>query len=483
MRLFLIIFPLFLLGCAAEVKKTESKTVISPRDWKEIKTDSVLTVLAENSPASYFIYRGRNMGYEYELLYEFCKDKNIRLQIEMVHDLDEIINQLNAGYGDVIACNLTITEKRKELISFSESHLTTHQVLIQRKPEKWRSYSKKTLNDSLITRIEGLYGKTIHVWKNSTYFEQITLLNDRLNLDLTIIPTEGDQITEELIRSVSEGKIDYTIADENIAKIDLGYYPNLDISVKLSDENKIGFGVRKTSNQLLTELNGWLTDKKNRSTIGEVNRKYFKRKTLVRKANETYSSLNGEVLSPYDEIIKRESEKIGWDWRLISAIIYQESKFETWKVSWAGAFGIFQFMPATAAGYGISPASSAEEQIIAGVKKLTKNYNQWLEEIADSTEAMKFTLATFNAGRAHVDDARALAASRGYKDTVWADNVSVMIKNLSKPSFYRDEVVKYGYCRGTETYEYVIEIIQRFEEYKAAFPDSPAGNNRDLANK
>lgn len=470
-----VISPLFLflifMGCASEPEPVEEPAPEIIRDWAEIKEDSVITVLAENSPASYFIYRGRNMGYEYELLYEFSKDQNIRIQIQMVNDLDEMMYLLENGDGDVIACNLTITPERDQVIDFTVPHHYTHQVLIQRKPENYRKLSKDELKDTLITEPEELRGKTIHVWKNSTYYQQIMMLNNGLNLNMHIIPTEGDLITEELIRMVSEGEIDYTIADENVAKIDLRYYPNLDISMKISSEDSIGFGVRESSPVLRDTLNSWLTARENRSTIGEVRRKYFERKNLSNKANQDYSSLNGGVISPYDEIIKRESEKIGWDWRLTSAIIYQESKFEVWKESWAGAFGIFQFMPSTAAGYGISRNSSAEEQIIAGVKKLNKNYQQWLEEIQDSTECIKFTLATFNAGRAHIDDARALCEVHGLKDSVWDNNVSDMVRNLSKPTYYRDKVVKNGYCRGIETYEYVIEVIQRFEEYKAAFPE------------
>ena len=272
---------------------------------------------------------------------------------------------------------------------------------------------------------------------------------------------------------VSEGEIDYTIADENIAKIDLRYYPNLDISLALSSEESIAFGVRKTSPQLKAHLNKWLTAKENQSTIGEVKRKYFERKNLSNKANQDYSSLTGDELSPYDAIIKRESEKIGWDWRLVASIIYQESKFETYKESWAGAFGIFQFMPNTGASYGISPSSSAEEQIVAGIKKLNKNYKQWLTEINDTNECIKFTLATFNAGRAHVDDARALCSVHNLNRCQWGNNVEDMIKNLSKPTYYKNSVVKNGYCRGSETYEYVIEVMERYEEYKAAFPNEP----------
>lgn len=470
-KAILPILLLFIVSCSANKDKQPENEAIAVRDWKEIKKDSVLHVLAENSPASYFIYRGRNMGYEYELLHEFTKDKNIRLQVTMVNDLDDMIHKLDSCQGDIIACNLTITDSRREHIDFSASHIQTHQVLIQRKPENYRKLSKSALNDTLIRNVEDLRNKTIHVWKNSSYYSRLRLLDDAFDLNLKIIATEGDLITEELIRMVSEGEIDYTVTDDNVAKIDLRFYPNIDIDFSLGSVDSIAFGIRKSSPGLRDTLNAWLTARENRSTIGEVHRKYFKRINLSNKANQTYSSLAGEELSPYDEILKRESEKIGWDWRLISAVIYQESKFETWKRSWAGAFGIFQFMPSTATSYGISPNSSAEAQIVAGVKKLKKNYEQWLEVIPDSTECINFTLATFNAGRAHIDDARALCGVYDLNDQVWDDNVAEMIKNLGKPTYYRNKVVKYGYCRGTETYKYVSEILQRFEEYKAAFPD------------
>jgi membrane-bound lytic murein transglycosylase F len=464
-RLTLFLIPLFLYSCAEEVEEVVVDDSCH-RDWEEIEADSVLTILAENSPASYFIYRGRNMGFEYELLYEFSKDIDMRIQIRMVNDLDEMHELLDNCEGDIVACNLTVTENRKHYVDFSSSHLSTHEVLIQRIPS-----DTDTVN-TLITEIEQLRDKKIHVWKGSSFYEHILKINDNLDLNLSIVPMEGEIISEELIRMVSEGEIDYTIADENVAKIDLNYYKNIDISLKLSEEQEIAFALRKGSGTLLDTLNHWLNDKANRSTIGEVKRKYFDRKNLSNKANQEFSSLIEEgQLSPYDEIIKSESASIGWDWRLISAVIYQESKFETWKTSWAGAFGIFQFMPATAADYGINRNSSAEAQIKAGVKKLNKNFNQWLELIPDSTEAMKFTLATFNSGRAHIDDARALCEKHDKNPDVWDDNVNKMLLNLSKPEFYRDEVVKNGYCRGVETYEYVIEVMQRFEEYKSAFPE------------
>ncbi len=471
------LFFILLLAGACQTKKNKTKE-LKQVDWEEIKQKEVLTVLAENGPASFFIYKGKNMGYEYELLHEFAKDHDIRLKIIMTQNLDSIFNQLYDFEGDLIACNLTVTEERKRKVLYTNPHLTSRQVLIQKKPDGWRKMSRSQLKDSLITEIEELKNKTVHVWNQSTHRDQIERINALLNLNLNIVPLDGDITTEEIIRMVSKGLIDFTIADENIAKVNQFYAKNLDINLTLSSEESLAFAARLNSRHLVDTLNAWLDDPKNRSTIGEVRRKYFERRSLSNKAGHEFSSTMDGHLSPYDDIIKKESQTLGWDWRLVSSIIYQESKFETYKVSWAGAFGIFQFMPATAASYGISPGSSASAQIRAGIKKLNKNYLQWLEIIPDSTEAIYFTLATFNCGRGHVDDARSLAKLNGKDEMVWFNNVDSMFLNLSKPKFYRSKAVKYGYARGIETFEYVYEVMERFEEYKHAFPSEEEKSNK-----
>ncbi|MDX1350995.1 MAG: transporter substrate-binding domain-containing protein [Putridiphycobacter sp.] len=467
-RLLIITFILSsLLSCEQPIFKIKNTEVV---DWEHIKKEKVLTILAENGPASFFIVKGKNMGYEYELLHEFAKDNDIRLKIKMVQNLDSIFTQLYDFEGDVIACNLTVTPERKKLVRFTTPHLISHQVLVQRNPVK-KAKNDSTATDVLITEIEQLKGKTVTVWNNSTHRQQLEKLNETLKLNLTIVPLEGDITTEEIIRMVSEGQLDYTIADENIAKINQIYWSNLNIDLKLSSDESIAFAVRLSSPKLQKKLNSWLNDRKNRSTIGEVKRKYFERRNLARKANSAFSSASGNQLSPYDNIIKEEAKNIGWDWRLISSVIYQESKFETYKTSWAGAFGIFQFMPATAAAYGINENSSAEAQIKAGIRKLDKNYKQWLLVLDDSLEAIHFTLATFNAGRAHVDDARALAGFFGKDSSKWFGHVDSMILGLSKPKYYKHKVVKYGYMRGLQTFEYIYEVMERYEEYRHAFPE------------
>ncbi len=79
---------------------------------------------------------------------------------------------------------------------------------------------------------------------------------------------------------------------------------------------------------------------------------------------------------------------------------------------------------------------------------------------------MKFILASYNAGIAHVFDARRLAEKYEKNPNVWANNVDYYLLNKSKPKYYRDSVVKYGYCRGEESYNFVNEILERYEHYK-----------------
>ena len=193
---------------------------------------------------------------------------------------------LNNCEGDVVAGHITVTERRKQFVDFSAPHIVTHEVLVQRIPHDTDTVTM------LVTQIEELEGKKIHVWKNSSFYEHITKINENLDLNMDIIATEGELITEELIRQVHSGEIDYTIADENVAKIDKYYYPNIDISLKISEDQDIAFVLRKGSGTLLDTLNHWINEKKNRSTIGEVKRKYFDRKNLSKKGNQQYSSLN-----------------------------------------------------------------------------------------------------------------------------------------------------------------------------------------------
>jgi len=128
-------------------------------DLKKILKDGKLTVLMENSTTSYFIYRGKKMGFEYEILREFADELGVVLEVKVVDNLDDLIPMLNKGEGDLIACNYTYTKSRKADIEFSEPYIRTPQVLIQRYPEGWEKMKEKELTKHLILSPEQLNQK------------------------------------------------------------------------------------------------------------------------------------------------------------------------------------------------------------------------------------------------------------------------------------------------------------------------------------
>jgi membrane-bound lytic murein transglycosylase F len=213
-------------------------------------------------------------------------------------------------------------------------------------------------------------------------------------------------------------------------------------------------------------VNYWIKKMKKYNDYYVIYDKYFKNSRSFSKRIESdfYSEKTGKI-SPYDELIKKYVEPTGWDWRLISSLVYQESRFDTRARSWASANGLMQLMPATAKEMGVRNMNDPEDNIRGGVRYLKKIYDRW-ENIEDSVQRLKFTFASYNCGYYHVIDAQKLAVKYESDPSIWDGSVEVQVLNLSYSNYYRDELVKYGYVRGREPVNYVFDIYERYEVYK-----------------
>lgn len=437
-------------------------------DLPEIMKKGKLVVLAENSSTSYFIYRGKKMGFEYELLKEFAEELGVELEVKMVADMDQIDGMLNRGEGDVIACNYTITRDRQDEVDFSIPFLRTSQVLVQRKPDGWENMSKQDLRKEILVDPIQLAHKKIYVWKNSSYHQRLLNLQEEIGDTIYIMGENGEASSEDLIEQVSEGKIEYTVVEKNIAEVNKRFYDNIDIDLELSVRQKIGFALRKTSPLLKARMNQWLSSYMEKAAFKYMKHKYFEIADLTSKSQDEYSSVKGGQLSRYDMIFKREAAKYNWDWQLIAAIAYQESKFNPYVTGFGGAYGMMQFMPEVGPKFGVYPNSSPEVQIAGGMKKLMRDYESW-PEVKSVAQRQKFAMASYNAGVNHIKDAQRLAKKYGYKTNVWDGNVEMMVKNLSQAKYYRDEVVENGAMRGGHTANYVMSVFSRYQSYKSAY--------------
>ncbi len=450
---------LFFLSC----KSGEEKII----DLSDIKERGYITAVTSYSPHSYFIYQGKPMGYEYELLQMLGEYLDLPVKITLAKDFDEMESLLETGEGDIIAYNLTITSERRERISFTNPMNTTKQVLVQRKPENWRQMKLHQIENNLIRSPDELKNKTIIVRKGSAYLSRLLNLSHEIGYEIDIKEAERNITTEELIRKVANDSIDYTVADENIAKILSAYYDNLDVKTPISLPQQTAWAVRKTSPNLLDTINTWLAKIKKTADYNVIYNKYFKNRHEFRsRYSSRYFPITGDAISPYDSLLKEGANRIDWDWRLLAALAYRESKFNPLARSWAGAVGLMQLMPRTAAEFGANNIYNPEENIKAGVKFLEWLENYWKAHIENEKERKTFVIASYNVGHGHIQDARKLAEKFNANPNVWEDNVEKYIIKKSNPDYYNLDVVNYGYANGIEPVKYVETIYELYEHYK-----------------
>jgi membrane-bound lytic murein transglycosylase F len=464
----IIICSVFLLfiSCKNETLKDQSDFESVYRDLAAIKKEGTLKALVVYNSTSYFLYRGKPMGFEYDLLEKFADYLDVELEVKISKNIDSLFNELNTSDIDIVAYGLAITTERKKEVNFSDHLYLTHQVLVQKKPDNWRSMKWSTLQKSLVKNVVELINDTISMRKKSSFMERTINLSKELGGPIYIDTLAGYFSTDEIIKMVVDGKIKYTIADKNIATVNQFYYPILDIDIPISFSQRISWAQKPNAPELTGAINQWLKTIKKKKDYNIIYNKYFKNKrSFKRRIKSEFFSLNDNKISKYDDIIKKHAKKIDWDWRLLSALIYQESRFEPEATSWAEAKGLMQLMPETAKELGVTDRLLPESSIYGGTKYLKQLWNNF-EKIQDSTQRLKFTMASYNSGLGHVLDAQRMAEKKNLDRNLWDDNVENMILSLSYPKNYNEPYIKYGYVRGIEPYNYVKQIFERFEHYE-----------------
>ncbi len=472
MRLFIffILAIFFFSGCNQQSdrkKSTSGKSELTDnKTLQKIKEEGKLTALTTYSGTSYFLYRGQPMGFEYELLQRFADHLGVELEIVVSQNIDNLLDDLNGDSIDLVAHGITITSDRKETVNFTDYLYLTHQVLVQRKPKNWRRMSWSAVEKELIHDAIELIGDTVSVRKNSSYFQRLQNLSKEIGGEIYIDTLPGYLSTDRIIKMVVDGEIKYTVADNNIASINASYYHSLDIDVPISFSQRMAWAVSPNSPQLLAAVNDWLSEMKDNVDYYVIYNKYFKnRRNFRQRIQSDFYSLTNNSISRYDEIIKKYADSINWDWRLIASQIYQESGFDPTASSWAGAGGLMQIMPVMAKELEVDDRSDPEQSIKGGTKFLEQLWNNF-EEVEDSVQRIKFTLASYNCGYYHVLDAQKLAEMNDLDKYRWDDNVAEMILELSYPDNYNKPGIKYGYVRGIEPYTYVQQIFERYDHYR-----------------
>ena len=413
----------------------------NPNDTlRKIKNSGKIVIITDNSAHGFYLYQDRPMGFEYQLAKEFADFLNVKLTV-ITPGWKKMFGTLLSGKGDLIASSLTKTARRKTRLVFSDEYMPVQQQVIVRKG--YRS----------IKKLSDLDGKTIHIRKNTSYHERLVeLKKSGLNIHLALYENTP---TEELLRQVQNNEIKITIADSNIFRLNRRYYPDLRISFPISEPQSLGWAAKKHDTRLIKKINQFFDIIKKDGTFAQIYNKYYAGTEMfdyvdIKKFHKRLKTR----LPAFKQIIEDESKKYDFDWRLIAAVIYQESQFNPNAISYTGVRGLMQLTIPTADEMGISNRSNPEESIKGGVKYLHKLYNQFGDLEPD--ERLKFALGSYNVGYGHIKDARNIALKKGLDINKWS-SLEQTLPLLRYREYH--EKSAFGYARGTEPVRYVNRIL------------------------
>ncbi len=410
-----------------------------------------IRVLVPYSRTLYFLDGPTPRGIVHDMMMEFENSLNEALERGLLRvnvvflptTRDQLIPALLDGRGDIVAANLTITPERAKLVDFTHPLAQgVREVVISHSS----SASPASLND--------LSGQVLLLNPASSYFEHLSQINAELQASglapIVIHPAPDHFETEDILEMVNAGLVDYTIADNYIAGLWAQVLPELRIheDVVLSQDNQIAFAVRPGSEALKAELDRHLAQTRKGTLTGNILfSRYFENTRFVSAA--TQQAGRERFLEIAQLFIKHAGEH-QLDWLMITAQGYQESRLDHSVVSPAGAVGIMQLLPATAADMGVEDARDLEGNISAGVKYVRFLIDNFFDDPAISeTNRLLFALAAYNAGPGRIRTLRREAGERGLDPNRWFNHVEHVVAEKI----------------GRETVQYVSNIYKYYVAY------------------
>lgn len=232
----------------------------------------------------------------------------------------------------------------------------------------------------------------------------------------------------------------------------------------------------------VTECSVWATNSIDENEVRQLNRwiSHMTGTEEFARMKDRYSSsynpykreergIRTSTISPYDDLIRKYAATLGWDWRMLASVLYQESRFAIGSTSFRGAQGLMQVMPSTAKYYNVDNLLDPEQNIIAGTSHLKRLQNMFRKSGLEGEELIKFTLAAYNAGEGRVIDCRNLAESRQLDNTVW-DEVVKVIPLMREESILEEESVRLGKFQGHETIAYVDQVLSHYKAFCSICP-------------
>ena len=445
---------------ASDTLEVNTESIMQP--WKGdlpgMLDRRVIRVLTTYSKTFFFISKGQQRGathdifaaYERSLNAQLAKDKKLKqrhLKVRIIFvpvTRDTLFTALNEGKGDIAAANLTITSARQKEVAFTDPLYNGIQELLISGP-----------GSPTVKSVDDLSGKTVFVRQSSSYYESLLALNARLSKEkrppVIIKPAPEALVDEDLLEMLNAGLIPLTVVDRHKALFWKQVFPKITVheDVVLRDDGSIAWAVRKDNPLLLAELNHFVKDHRQGSTLGNtLLLRYLKSAKYVKNAA---AEKERRKFLKMVEVFRKYGDRYDVDWLLMAAQGYQESRLDQSVRSHVGAIGVMQVMPKTGKELKVGDIKQLDPNIHAGVK-----YMRWMidryygDQPMTQLDKALFSVASYNAGPARIARLRAETQKRGFDPNIWFGNV----ENLAAEKI------------GAETVTYVSNIYKYYIAYR-----------------
>ena len=400
---------------------------------------------------------------EYDLAVLFVKEyyPSYEIRFLLADSISDIIPSLLKGKAHIAAANLTITDMREHLVLFSSPYQDTQQQLI----------FNNEVNDKP-KDITEVFDKKIAVPAGTSYAERLT--STKKSYPALKWFNKSHTNTETLLEEVADGLIDYTVADSHLAALMQNYYPNLDVAMPIGPQDKIAWAMSKNADpQLVMKVNTFFAKIKKDGTLHNLlDRHYGHNNRLNTLDVTTFLEHTNTLLPKYIHLFKQAQNITGIDWRLLAALSYRESHWDTYNTSPTNVRGLMMLTESTADLMGVTDRLDPKQSIPAGAKYLLKLIDTVPERIPEPDRTY-MALAAYNIGYAHVEDARVLASRLKLNPDSWADVKKTLVL-LKNPDYYT--TLKYGYASGGAP----VVFVESVRSYQRILERYQPNNNLDL---
>jgi membrane-bound lytic murein transglycosylase F len=438
MKYLFLLFFIILTSCS---KKT--------RTLQNIKEEGILRVATRNSPTSYYEDRDGNLaGFEYETIKSFASWLGVKVEYIILDSPKELLYYLEHGEVDIVAAGMSITDSRKKKFLFGSPYMVVTQEVVCHK-------------DHLLKETQDLVGKTILISKGSSYIDDLNVIKKKY--PKLLWKTSSELSHYQLFEDLENKVLDCTVVDSNILSLYQRYFPDLRNFFSIGKEKKLAWVLDKKSKALQVKVGEWFSKELSRGQIQVWKDKYYGHaKEFDPYDIKKFVKRIQTRLPKYKDQLQKAASLIGWDWRLLAAISYQESHWNPRAKSPTGVRGFMMLTLATAKQLKIKNRLDAEQSIMGGARYL-KKIEERIPSYITGIDRKWMTLASYNVGYAHVRDAWGVAAWFEKNPNKWS-SLSAVLPKLSQRKIYKR--LPHGYARGLEPVIYVNRIRNYYDLLK-----------------